>query len=254
MGRECGNKVEYAFRRRRARATASGPPPRRADTRLASISPPPEPLRPRLPAPPGRQRAGLEKSRLRSCSTVRSALPPSLPASPSRAASRPWAGTKIAAFCTVAVPPPPAAAERAPFRASRPSGPARDCAGLRGGGLERGPGQFRPPGALPRLRGRGGGGSPGGGAGARGAAPPPAPAAVVSRRKRHVPKGAGAADGAEKRGGELGISLRLLRNAEFAWRSSQGLDHVRSVIPYHAAQRVPNAAGGSGKAFGARQE
>ena len=123
-----------------------------------------------------------------------------------------------------------------------------------GGGLERGPGQFRPPGALPRLRGRGGGGSPGGGAGARGAAPPPAPAAVVSRRKRHVPKGAGAADGAEARGGKLGISLRLLRNAEFAWRSSQGLDHVRSVIPYHAAQRVPNAAGGSGKAFGARQE
>ncbi len=133
MGRECENKLEYAFRRRRARATAPGPPPRRADTRLASISPPPAPLRPRLPAPPARQRAGLEKSLLRSCSTVRSALPPSLPASPSRAASRPWAGTKIAAFCTVAVPPPPAAAERAPFRASRPSGPARDCAGLRGG-------------------------------------------------------------------------------------------------------------------------
>ena len=145
----------------------------------------------------------------------------------------------------------------------------RTGAGLRGspgGGLERGPGQFRPPGALPRLRGRGGRGSPGGGAGARGAAPPPAPAAAASRRKRHVPKGAGAADGAETRpssrggkklhtcGGKLGISLGLLRNAEFAWRSSQGLDHVRSVIPYHAAQRVPNAAGGSGKAFGARQE
>ena len=140
-----------------------------------------------------------------------------------------------------------------------PPGLARDCAGLRGGGLERGPGQFRPPGALPRLRGRGGGGSAGGGAGARGAAPPPAPAAAASRRKRHVPKGAGAADGAETRpssrgGGKLGISLGLLRKAEFAWRSSQGLDHVRSVIPYHAAQRVPNAAGGSGKAFGARQE
>ena len=158
MGRECGNKVEYAFRRRRARATASGPPPRRADTRLASISPPPEPLRPRLPAPPARQRAGLEKSRLRSCSTLRSALPPSLPASPSRAASRPWAGAKLSAFCTVAVPPPPAAAERAPFRTSRPSGPARDCAGLRGGGSGAGPGAVpaaRGPPAAQRAGGRG---------------------------------------------------------------------------------------------------
>jgi len=161
---------------------------------------------------------------------------------------------KIVGFLHCRRPPAPRGRRARTF----PGVPSlRTGAGLRGspgGGLERGPGQFRPPGALPRLRGRGGGGSPGGGAGARGAAPPPAPAAVVSRRKRHVPKGAGAADGAEARGGKLGISLRLLRNAEFAWRSSQGLDHVRSVIPYHAAQRVPNAAGGSGKAFGARQE
>ena len=70
----------------------------------------------------------------------------------------------------------------------------------------------------------------------------PEPQVVPRRGPRH------------EEGGKLGIRLGLLRKAEFAWRSSQGLDHVRSVIPYHAAQRVPNAAGGSGKAFGARQE
>ena len=48
LGQECKKNLEYACRRRRARVTAPVPPPRRADTRPASISPPPKPLRPRL--------------------------------------------------------------------------------------------------------------------------------------------------------------------------------------------------------------
>ena len=117
-----------------ARALRRPGRPRAAQTRASRRSRrPPSRCAPAcLPRPLGS--APVWKSRASGfCDQVRSALPPSLPASPSRAASRPWAGTKIAAFCTVAVPPPPAAAERAPFRASRPSGPARDCAGLRGG-------------------------------------------------------------------------------------------------------------------------
>ena len=110
-------------------------------------------------------------------------------------------------------------------------------------------------------------GSEGGGAGVRRAGgpelaaprprPPPLPWCHEGRdtcRKAPEPQMVPRRGPRHEEGGKLGISLGLLRKAEFAWGSSQGQDHVRSVIPYHAAQRVPNAAGGSGKAFGARQE
>ena len=131
-----------------ARALRRPGRPRAAQTRASRRSRrPPSRCAPAcLPRPLGS--APVWKSRASGfCEHLRSALPPSLPASPSRAASRPWAGAKLSAFCTVAVPPPPAAAERAPFRASRPSGPAQDCAGLRGGGSGAGPG------AVPAARG-----------------------------------------------------------------------------------------------------